>query len=114
MFAYELKRKLMNIPDNMEVVIHHSGSSKIYGTSDAYIGNEKYIIQRSKGLGENEPDMMSFTTMDPKTRRLIKVMPESAEETAKMFDVLLGDDLSGRKEYIIANGHLYTDNLDVS
>ena len=78
------------------------------------IGNEKYIIQRSKGLGENEPDMMSFTTMDPKTRRLIKVMPESAEETAKMFDVLLGDDLSGRKEYIIANGHLYTDNLDVS
>ena len=78
------------------------------------IGNEKYIIQRSKGLGENEPDMMSFTTMDPKTRRLIKVIPESAEETAKMFDVLLGDDLSGRKEYIIANGHLYTDNLDVS
>ena len=78
------------------------------------IGNEKYIIQRSKGLGENEPDMMSFTTMDPKTRRLIKVMPESVEETAKMFDVLLGDDLSGRKEYIIANGHLYTDNLDVS
>ena len=78
------------------------------------IGNEKYIIQRSKGLGENEPDMMNFTTMDPKTRRLIKVMPESAEETAKMFDVLLGDDLSGRKEYIIANGHLYTDNLDVS
>ena len=78
------------------------------------IGNEKYIIQRSKGLGENEPDMMNFTTMDPKTRRLIKVMPESAEETAKMFNVLLGDDLSGRKEYIIANGHLYTDNLDVS
>lgn len=78
------------------------------------IGNEKYIIQRSKGLGENEPDMMSFTTMDPKTRRLIKVMPESAEKTAKMFDVLLGDDLSGRKEYIIANGHLYTDNLDIS
>ena len=78
------------------------------------IGNEKYIIQRSKGLGENEPDMMSFTTMDPKTRRLIKVVPESAEETAKMFNVLLGDDLSGRKEYIIANGHLYTDNLDVS
>ena len=78
------------------------------------IGNEKYTIQRSKGLGENEPDMMSFTTMDPKTRRLIKVMPESVEETAKMFDVLLGDDLSGRKEYIIENGHLYTDNLDVS
>ena len=78
------------------------------------IGNQKYTIQRSKGLGENEPDMMSFTTMDPKTRRLIKVMPEDAEETARMFDILLGDDLSGRKEYIIENGHLYTDNLDVS
>ncbi|MDO4199487.1 MAG: toprim domain-containing protein [Clostridia bacterium] len=78
------------------------------------IGSEKYTIQRSKGLGENEPDMMNFTTMNPKTRRLIKVMPEEAEKTARMFDVLLGDDLSGRKEYIIENGHLYTENLDIS
>lgn len=78
------------------------------------IGGEKYTIQRSKGLGENEPDMMNFTTMNPKTRRLIKVMPQDAESTAKMFDVLLGDDLMGRKEYIVENGHLYTENLDVS
>lgn len=78
------------------------------------IGNEKYTIQRSKGLGENEPDMMNFTTMNPKTRRLIKVMPEEAEKTARMFDILLGDDLSGRKEYIIENGHLYTESLDIS
>ena len=78
------------------------------------IGNEKYTIQRSKGLGENEPDMMNFTTMNPKTRRLIKVMPEDAEKTSRMFDILLGDDLSGRKEYIIENGHLYTENLDIS
>lgn len=78
------------------------------------IGNKKYTIQRSKGLGENEPDMMSFTTMDPKTRRLIKVIPEDIEKTAEMFDILLGDNLSGRKEYIVENGHLYTDNLDVS
>lgn len=78
------------------------------------IGDEKYTIQRSKGLGENEPDMMNFTTMNPKTRRLIKVMPEDAEKTSKMFDILLGDDLSGRKEYIIENGHLYTENLDIS
>lgn len=78
------------------------------------IGTEKYTIQRSKGLGENEPDMMNFTTMNPKTRRLIKVMPEEAEATSRMFDILLGDDLSGRKEYIIENGHLYIDNLDIS
>ena len=78
------------------------------------IGNEKYTIQRSKGLGENEPDMMHFTTMNPKTRRLIKVLPEEAEATARTFDILLGDNLSGRKEYIIENGHLYLDNLDVS
>ena len=78
------------------------------------IGSEKYTLQRSKGLGENEPDMMNFTTMNPKTRRLIKVMPEDAEKTARMFDILLGDDLSGRKEYIIENGHLYTENLDIS
>ncbi len=78
------------------------------------IGSEKYTIQRSKGLGENEPDMMNFTTMNPKTRRLIKVMPEEAERTSRMFDILLGDDLSGRKEYIIENGHLYTENLDIS
>lgn len=78
------------------------------------IGGEKYTIQRSKGLGENEPDMMNFTTMNPKTRRLIKVVPEEAEMTSRMFDVLLGDDLSGRKAYIIENGHLYVDNLDIS
>lgn len=78
------------------------------------IGDEKYTIQRSKGLGENEPDMMNFTTMNPKTRRLIKVMPENAAKTSEMFDILLGDDLPGRKEYIIENGHLYTENLDVS
>lgn len=78
------------------------------------IGNEKYTVQRSKGLGENEPDMMNFTTMNPKTRRLIKVLPEDAEATARTFDILLGDNLSGRKEYIIENGHLYLDNLDVS
>ena len=78
------------------------------------IGNQKYTIQRSKGLGENEPDMMNFTTMNPKTRRLIKVMPEDAKRTSEMFDILLGEDLSGRKEYIIENGYLYTENLDVS
>ena len=78
------------------------------------IGNEKYSIQRSKGLGENEPDMMNLTTMNPKTRRLIKVMPEDAQKTAEIFDILLGDNLAGRKEYIVENGHLYMDDIDVS
>ncbi len=78
------------------------------------IGNNKYTIQRSKGLGENEPDMMSLTTMNPSTRRLIKIMPEDARKTARIFDILLGDDLTGRKKYIIENGHLYMDDIDLS
>lgn len=78
------------------------------------IGNEKFTIQRSKGLGENEPDMMNLTTMNPATRRLIKVMPDDAEKTAEIFDVLLGDNLSGRKDYIVEYGPDYIDNLDVS
>lgn len=78
------------------------------------IGSEKYTIQRSKGLGENEPDMMSLTTMNPSTRRLIKVMPEDAQKTAEIFDILLGEDISGRKRYIVEKGHLYVSQADVS
>lgn len=74
----------------------------------------KYTIQRSKGLGENEPDMMWMTTMNPETRRLIKVNPEEAEATARMFDLLLGKDLEGRKEFITENGYRYLDAADVS
>lgn len=78
------------------------------------IGKAKYTVQRSKGLGENEPDMMNLTTMNPSTRRLIKVLPDDAERTFEIFDILLGDNLSGRKEYIIDNGYKYIDDLDVS
>ncbi|MCR5653426.1 MAG: DNA topoisomerase [Ruminococcus sp.] len=78
------------------------------------IGNQKFTIQRSKGLGENEPEMMSFTTMNPATRRLIKVMPDSAEQTASIFDTLLGDNLQGRKDFIVDHGAEYIDQLDVS
>ncbi len=78
------------------------------------IGNQKFTIQRSKGLGENEPEMMSFTTMNPATRRLIKVMPDSAEQTAAIFDTLLGDNLQGRKDFIVDHGAEYIDQLDVS
>lgn len=78
------------------------------------IGNKKYTLQRSKGLGENEPDMMSLTTMNPETRRLIKVTPDSFEETVHMFDMLLGDDLQGRKDYISKYGSDYFDMADIS
>ncbi|MGN1329109.1 MAG: type IIA DNA topoisomerase subunit B [Eubacterium sp.] len=78
------------------------------------IGNEKYTVQRSKGLGENEAEMMALTTMNPATRRLIKVTPDDAEKTSEMFDLLLGDNLDGRKEYISDYGHLYLDAADVS
>lgn len=78
------------------------------------IGNQKYTVQRSKGLGENEAEMMALTTMNPKTRRLIKVTPDDAQKTSEMFDLLLGDNLEGRKEYISDYGHLYLDATDVS
>lgn len=78
------------------------------------IGNQKYTIQRSKGLGENEADMMWMTTMNPETRRLVEILPEDAERTSQIFDMLLGDNLAGRKEHIADNGHLYIDMLDLS
>lgn len=79
------------------------------------IGDRKYTIQRSKGLGENEPDMMWLTTMNPKTRRLIKVEPDySPEAVADKFDLLLGDNLQGRKDYIAENGAQYIDMTDLS
>jgi len=78
------------------------------------IGTEKYKIDRSKGLGENDPEMMSLTTMNPETRRLIKVMPSNVEETARVFDLLLGDNLQGRKDYIAQNGAAYLDLADIS
>ena len=78
------------------------------------IGKEKYTIQRSKGLGENDPEMMWLTTMNPESRRLIKVNPEDVEHTAAVFDLLLGDNLAGRKEHIAQHGVEYLDDLDLS
>ena len=78
------------------------------------IENEKYTIQRSKGLGENDPEMMWLTTMNPASRRLIQVLPADAEETSRVFDLLLGDNLAGRKEHIALHGAEYLDDLDVS
>ncbi|MCI5738512.1 MAG: toprim domain-containing protein [Ruminococcus sp.] len=79
------------------------------------IGDRKYTVQRSKGLGENEADMMWLTTMNPKTRRLIKVEPDySPEAVAEKFDLLLGDNLQGRKDHIAENGYMYLDLADIS
>lgn len=78
------------------------------------IGDEKFTLQRSKGLGENEPDMMNLTTMNPATRRLIKVTPSDVESTREMFDLLLGDNLQGRKDYISEYGGDYLELADIS
>ena len=75
---------------------------------------KKYKIDRSKGLGENDPDMMWLTTMNPETRRLIRVMPEDVERTAQVFDLLLGDNLQGRKDHIAENGYKYLEMADIS
>ena len=78
------------------------------------IEGQKYTIQRSKGLGENDPEMMWLTTMSPESRRLIKVLPTDAQQTAEVFDLLLGDNLQGRKDHIAEHGAEYLDDLDVS
>ena len=80
----------------------------------ATLEGKKYDVQRSKGLGENDPEMMALTTMNPDTRRLIKVLPEDVERTAQVFDLLLGDDLAGRKSHIADNGYKYLDLADIS
>ena len=77
------------------------------------IGNQKYTLQRSKGLGENEPEMMSRTTMHPATRRLISVTPTDAAKTEEIFDTLLGNNLPARKEFIALHGSEYMKDADI-
>ena len=76
------------------------------------LGDKKYTVQRSKGLGENDPDMMNYTTMNPATRRLLRISPDDAEKTAEMFDILLGDNVAGRKEFIFEKGAEYLNLAD--
>ena len=78
------------------------------------LGDAKATIQRSKGLGENDPEMMWLTTMNPETRRLIKIMPTDETATAQTFDLLQGDNLQGRKDHIAENGWRYIDQIDIS
>ena len=78
------------------------------------LDGKKATLQRSKGLGENDPEMMWMTTMNPDSRRLIRVMPTEAEATARVFDLLLGENAQGRKEHIAQNGYKYLDLADIS
>ena len=104
-----------------EITVKEKGGEKTYFAYDEYeksdilkeLGNKKYTIQRSKGLGENEPDMMWQTTMNPATRRLIAVTPTDAQRTEEIFDTLLGDNLPARKAFIAAHGKEYMKDLDV-
>ena len=75
---------------------------------------KKFTLQRSKGLGENDPEMMWMTTMNPQTRRLIRVEAEDAQRTADMFDLMLGDNLQGRKDFIAQHGQEYLELADIS
>ncbi len=80
----------------------------------AGLAGKKYTVNRSKGLGENDPDMMWLTTMNPETRRLIKVMPTDPALTDEVFELLLGNNIQGRKEHIAQDGHKYLDLADIS
>ena len=77
------------------------------------LGHKRYTLQRSKGLGENDPKMMWQTTMNPETRRLISVSPADAAQTEIIFDTLLGDNLPARKQFITENGSKYMKDIDV-
>ena len=100
----------INTKDKTYFAYTESEKTKILGL----IGDKQCKLQRSKGLGENDPEMMSLTTMNPDTRRLIRITPTDAEQTAKMFDVLLGKDSEGRKSFIRENGSRYLDVADIN
>ncbi|MCL2813151.1 MAG: toprim domain-containing protein [Oscillospiraceae bacterium] len=95
--------------DNIQFAYNEKEKNEIVSK----LKDKKYTIQRSKGLGENEPDMMSFTTMAPETRRLICVNRDEEHMTEIMFDTLLGDDLQGRKKFIAENSHRYAESADI-
>jgi DNA gyrase subunit B len=71
----------------------------------------KIYIQRYKGLGEMNSDELWETTMDPEKRVLKKVRIEDAQEADKVFDMLMGEDVSARKSFIQSNAKLAT--LDI-
>ncbi len=111
-FVYIAESPLYEISCKEQTWFAYSEGEKVKILEE--LSGKKVTINRSKGLGENDPEMMWMTTMNPKTRRLIKVMPEDAQRTAAYFDLLLGDNLSGRKDHIAENGYKYLDLADFS
>ena len=112
-YVYIAETPLYEIGTKSKVYFAYSDAEKAEVMAKLDEG-EKVNLQRSKGLGENDPEMMWLTTMNPETRRLVKVTPEDAERTAEVFDLWLGDNLAGRKEHIANHGYEYLDELDVS
>lgn len=113
-YVYIAQTPLFEIRTKSKTYFAYNEREKNKITADLDTKKNKYEINRSKGLGENEPDMMWLTTMCPQTRRLIKVTPDDAERTAKVFEIMLGDDLQGRKEFIAKYGHNYIKDADIS
>lgn len=111
-YVYIAETPLFEINSKGKTWFAYSEEEKVKVLRD--LGETKYTVNRSKGLGENDPDMMWLTTMNPETRRLIRVMPTDAEAAAQMFDLMLGDNLQGRKDYIAENGYKFLDQIDVS
>ena len=113
-YVYIAESPLYEITAKNDTYFAYSDAEKAKICRDLDAAKTKYSLQRSKGLGENDPEMMWLTTMNPETRRLVKVLPDEAAETERIFDLLLGDNLAGRKEYIAENGYKYLDMIDVS
>ena len=111
-YVYIAESPLYEINSKDETFFAYTETEKNRITKD--LGGKKFTLQRSKGLGENEPDMMSLTTMNPDTRRLIRVMPTDTDATRDMFDLMMGDNLQGRKDFIAEFGSNYMDSVDVS
>ena len=109
-FIYIAESPLFEITTRTKTYFAYSESERVEIVSG--LDNEKYTLQRSKGLGENEADMMWMTTMNPETRRLIKVTPSDAAATSEVFELFLGDNIAGRKNYIQEHGSEYLDEID--
>ena len=113
-YVYIAESPLYEITAKNDTYFAYSDAEKVKICRDLEGAKTGYTLQRSKGLGENEAEMMWLTTMNPETRRLIRVTAADVEETAKMFDLLLGDNLQGRKDYIAENGSMYLEMADIS
>ena len=97
-YVYIAQTPLFEVTTKKKVYFAYSESEKTHILS--MLGDEKFTLQRSKGLGENEPDMMWLTSMCPDTRRLVKVTRAEAEATSAMFDLMLGDSAGTQGLYL--------------